>query len=60
MRRVRVGLVTPLRDRMQLVAKAFVAAQDPVDPGVLIPSQLAGSATAMARCSSSTRTTATP
>jgi trehalose 6-phosphate synthase len=39
-----VGLVTPLRDGMNLVAKEFVAAQDPDDPGVLILSTLAGAA----------------
>src|SRR5258708_1933683 len=31
-----VGLVTPMRDGMNLVAKEYVAAQDPTDPGVLI------------------------
>jgi trehalose 6-phosphate synthase len=40
----RVGLVTPLRDGMNLVAKEFVAAQDPKDPGVLILSRFAGAA----------------
>ena len=40
----RVGLVTPLRDGMNLVAKEFVAAQDPDDPGVLVLSELAGAA----------------
>ena len=39
-----VGLVTPLRDGMNLVAKEYVAAQDPVDPGVLILSHTAGAA----------------
>lgn len=39
-----VGLVTPLRDGMNLVAKEFVAAQDPDNPGVLVLSELAGSA----------------
>lgn len=39
-----VGLVTPLRDGMNLVAKEYVAAQDPDDPGVLILSQFAGAA----------------
>jgi trehalose 6-phosphate synthase len=39
-----VALVTPLRDGMNLVAKEFVAAQDPVDPGVLVLSQFAGAA----------------
>ncbi len=37
-------LVTPLRDGMNLVAKEFVAAQNPDDPGVLILSQFAGAA----------------
>ena len=40
----KVGLITPLRDGMNLVAKEFVAAQDPDDPGVLILSNLAGAA----------------
>ncbi len=40
----RVGLVTPLRDGMNLVAKEYVAAQDPDDPGVLVLSQFAGAA----------------
>lgn len=40
----RVCLVTPLRDGMNLVAKEFVMAQDPDDPGVLILSQFAGAA----------------
>ncbi|KVI81592.1 alpha,alpha-trehalose-phosphate synthase [Klebsiella aerogenes] len=39
-----VGLVTPLRDGMNLVAKEFVAAQDPENPGVLVLSQFAGAA----------------
>ena len=39
-----VGLVTPLRDGMNLVAKEYVAAQDPADPGVLVLSMLAGAA----------------
>jgi trehalose 6-phosphate synthase len=42
-----VGLVTPLRDGMNLVAKEFVAAQDPEDPGVLILSRFAGAARQM-------------
>jgi len=46
-RAARVGLVTPLRDGMNLVAKEFVAAQDPADPGVLILSQFAGAAAQM-------------
>jgi trehalose 6-phosphate synthase len=37
-------LVTPLRDGMNLVAKEYVAAQDPEDPGVLILSRFAGAA----------------
>ncbi|MGP8434212.1 alpha,alpha-trehalose-phosphate synthase (UDP-forming) [Paraburkholderia fungorum] len=40
----RVALVTPLRDGMNLVAKEFIAAQDPVDPGVLVLSRFAGAA----------------
>lgn len=43
-RTARVGLVTPLRDGMNLVAKEYVAAQDPADPGVLILSRFAGAA----------------
>ncbi len=43
-RAARVGLVTPLRDGMNLVAKEFVAAQDPDDPGVLVLSRFAGAA----------------
>lgn len=39
-----VGLVTPLRDGMNLVAKEYVAAQNPDDPGVLVLSELAGAA----------------
>jgi trehalose 6-phosphate synthase len=40
----KLGLVTPLRDGMNLVAKEYVAAQDPDDPGVLVLSQFAGAA----------------
>jgi trehalose 6-phosphate synthase len=40
----RVGLVTPTRDGMNLVAKEYVAAQDPGDPGVLVLSRFAGAA----------------
>jgi trehalose 6-phosphate synthase len=40
----KIGLVTPLRDGMNLVAKEYVAAQDPADPGVLILSRFAGAA----------------
>jgi trehalose 6-phosphate synthase len=39
-----VAFVTPLRDGMNLVAKEFLAAQDPDDPGVLVLSELAGAA----------------
>lgn len=39
-----VCLVTPLADGMNLVAKEFVAAQDPSDPGVLVLSRFAGAA----------------
>ncbi|GHC73136.1 alpha,alpha-trehalose-phosphate synthase (UDP-forming) [Limoniibacter endophyticus] len=42
-----VGFVTPLRDGMNLVAKEYVAAQDPEDPGVLVLSQFAGAAEEM-------------
>ncbi len=44
MRSALVGIVTPVRDGMNLVAKEFVAAQDPQDPGVLILSTMAGAA----------------
>ena len=40
----KIGVVTPLRDGMNLVAKEYVAAQDPEDPGVLILSEFAGAA----------------
>ena len=43
-RAARAGLVTPLRDGMNLVAKEFVAAQNADDPGVLILSRFAGAA----------------
>jgi trehalose 6-phosphate synthase len=39
-----IGLVTPLRDGMNLVAKEYVSAQDPADPGVLVLSRFAGAA----------------
>jgi trehalose 6-phosphate synthase len=39
-----VALITPLRDGMNLVAKEYVAAQDPQDPGVLVLSRFAGAA----------------
>jgi len=43
----RVGLVTPLRDGMNLVAKEYVTAQNPDDPGVLVLSRFAGAAEQM-------------
>ena len=43
-RAARVGLVTPLRDGLNLVAEEFVVAQDPDDPGVLVLSRFAGAA----------------
>lgn len=43
----RVGVVTPLRDGMNLVAKEYVAAQDPDNPGVLVLSRFAGAAAEM-------------
>ena len=46
-RAARIGLVTPLRDGMNLVAKEYVAAQNPDDPGVLILSRFAGAALQM-------------
>ncbi|HZJ62932.1 MAG TPA: trehalose-6-phosphate synthase, partial [Kofleriaceae bacterium] len=42
-----VGLVTPLRDGMNLVAKEYVAAQDEADPGVLVLSKFCGAADRM-------------
>jgi trehalose 6-phosphate synthase len=42
-----MALITPLRDGMNLVAKEYVAAQDPADPGVLILSRFAGAALQM-------------
>jgi trehalose 6-phosphate synthase len=42
-----VGMVTPLRDGMNLVAKEFVAAQRDDDPGVLLLSRFAGAAEAL-------------
>lgn len=41
-RHAAVGYVTPLRDGMNLVAKEYVAAQDPENPGVLVLSRFAG------------------
>ena len=46
-RRAQVGLVTPMRDGMNLVAKEYIAAQDPADPGVLVLSRFAGAAQQM-------------
>ncbi len=46
-RTARLGLVTPVRDGMNLVAKEFVASQDPADPGMLVLSRLAGAAAEM-------------
>ncbi len=46
-RAAHLGLVTPLRDGMNLVAKEYVAAQDPEDPGVLVLSEFAGAAEQM-------------
>ena len=43
-RNSRIGVVTPLRDGMNLVAKEYVAAQNPQDPGVLVLSRFAGAA----------------
>jgi len=43
----KIGLVTPLRDGMNLIAKEYVAAQDPRDPGVLVLSRFAGAAAQM-------------
>jgi trehalose 6-phosphate synthase len=44
LRLAKVCLVTPLRDGMNLVAKEFIGAQDPADPGVLVLSDRAGAA----------------
>jgi len=43
-RAANVAMVTPLRDGMNLVAKEYLAAQDPDEPGVLLLSQFAGAA----------------
>src|SRR5437868_1499891 len=43
-RSAQIGLVTPLQDGMNLVAKEYVAAQNPEDPGVLVLSRYAGAA----------------
>nr|WP_245247885.1 trehalose-6-phosphate synthase [Tianweitania sediminis] len=47
LRTSQVALVTPMRDGMNLVAKEYVAAQDPEDPGVLVLSRFAGAAEEM-------------
>ncbi|MDQ2859839.1 MAG: trehalose-6-phosphate synthase [Pseudomonadota bacterium] len=46
-RAAKICLVTPLRDGMNLVAKEYVAAQNPADPGVLVLSRFAGAARQM-------------
>jgi trehalose 6-phosphate synthase len=43
-RAAQIGLITPLNDGMNLVAKEYVAAQNPLDPGVLVLSEFAGAA----------------
>lgn len=43
-RTAQVGVVTPLHDGMNLVAKEYVAAQNPANPGVLVLSKFAGAA----------------
>jgi trehalose 6-phosphate synthase len=54
-----VGLVTPLRDGMNLVAKEYVAAQRPEDPGALVLSRFAGAAQELDRAILSIRMTPT-
>lgn len=44
LRHAAVGLVTPLRDGMNLVAKEYIAAQNPENPGALVISEFAGAA----------------
>ncbi len=46
-RQAAVGVVTPMRDGMNLVAKEYVASQSPQDPGVLVLSRFAGAAREM-------------
>ena len=46
-RAAKIGLVTPLRDGMNLVAKEYVAAQRGEDPGVVVLSRFAGAAEGM-------------
>ncbi|MBZ9894638.1 MULTISPECIES: trehalose-6-phosphate synthase [unclassified Mesorhizobium] len=48
LRASQVGLVTPLRDGMNLVAKEYIAAQDQANPGVLVLSRFAGAAEELA------------
>jgi trehalose 6-phosphate synthase len=43
-RHAHAAVITPLRDGMNLVAKEYVAAQDPANPGVLVLSRFAGAA----------------
>jgi trehalose 6-phosphate synthase len=43
-RAARIGLVTPYRDGMNLVAKEYLASQRPEDPGILVLSCFAGAA----------------
>lgn len=43
----KIGVVTPVRDGMNLVAKEYIAAQNPSDPGVLVLSRFAGAAQQM-------------
>lgn len=43
-RHAKIAMVTPMRDGMNLVAKEYIASQDPTDPGVLILSHFAGAA----------------
>src|SRR3977135_3637107 len=47
-RTAQIGVVTPLHDGMNLVAKEYVAAQNPADPGVLVLSKFAGAANELA------------
>ena len=47
-RAARIGLVTPFRDGMNLVAKEYVAAQQPDDPGMLVLSCFAGAVSELA------------
>ena len=46
-RKASLALVTPFADGMNLVAKEYMAAQDPEDPGVLVLSRMAGAAEEM-------------